>query len=124
MISYDHLDKYTIKEIFSEEQNKNHTQVLCPLDLKPWFLGLGIPEHQVTECDWWDDLEVTRLPETLDPSDEVSLKETLASPAHRKIIISAVPAQHFSGRTGFDFNKTLWAGWVVKSQDASYYFAG
>eukprot|EP00833_Pecoramyces_ruminatium_P002250 jgi/Orpsp1_1/1176282/evm.model.c7180000057027.1 len=118
---YDHLDKATIKEIYSEEQNKN-AQVLCPMDLKKWFLGLGIPEHQVTECDWWDDYDAIRIPTSIDTSDETALSEALADPANKKITISAVPAQHFSGRTGLDFNETLWVGWVFKSQDVSYYF--
>ncbi|ORX81422.1 Metallo-hydrolase/oxidoreductase [Anaeromyces robustus] len=139
---YDHLDKKTIKEIFSEKQNKNRTHIFCPLDLKKWFIGIGIPEKQVTECDWWDDYEVTRIPEVKNESTTSSLpnqenenknenenetnkneNENEKIPS-RKITISAVPAQHFSGRTGFDFNETLWAGWVVKSSDASYYFAG
>jgi len=121
---YDHLDKWTIQEIFAEEKNKNWTKILCPLDLKPWFLSLGIPEDQVIEFDWWDDVEVTRIPESVNTEEETSIQEALASPLNRKIVISAVPAQHFSGRTGFDFNKTLWSGWVVKSEDASYYYAG
>ncbi|ORX52542.1 Metallo-hydrolase/oxidoreductase [Piromyces finnis] len=120
---YDHLDKWTIQEIYAEEKNKK-AKVLCPLDLKPMFLSLGIPENQIIECDWWDDIEVTRIPESIDVNDEKALQESLTSPSNRKIIISAVPSQHFSGRTGFDFNETLWAGWVVKSQEASYYFAG
>jgi len=120
---YDHLDKYTIKEIFAEEQNKK-TQVLCPMDLKKWFVGLGIPENQVTECDWWDDHEVTRIPDSVDITNESALNEALNSPSNRKITICSVPAQHFSARTIFDRDQTLWAGWVIKSQDVSYYFAG
>jgi len=121
---YDHLDKYTIKEIFAEEKNKNRTQVLCPLDLKKWFVGLGIPEKQVTEFDWWDDYDVIRIPESVDINDEAALNEALNSPSNRKITICAVPSQHFSARSLFDRNETLWAGWVVKSQDVKYYFAG
>jgi len=121
---YDHLDKKTIKEIFAEKQNKNRTHIFCPKDLKKWFLSINIPDNQVTECDWWDDHEITKLPDTIDIKDESKLNETLTSPTSRKIIIGAVPCQHFSGRTGLDNNETLWAGWVVKSPDASYYFAG
>jgi len=120
---YDHLDKYTIKEIFAEEQNKK-TQVLCPMDLKKWFVGLGIPENQVTECDWWDDHEVTRIPDSVDITNESALNEALASPSNRKITICTVPAQHFSARSIFDRDQTLWAGWVIKSHDVSYYFVG
>ncbi|ORY87332.1 Metallo-hydrolase/oxidoreductase, partial [Neocallimastix californiae] len=122
---YDHLDKATIKEIYAEEQNKQHTHIFCPLDLKAWFVGLGIPENQVTECDWWDDYEALRLlPNAMTITNEEALSEALSESSHKKITISAVPAQHFSGRTGLDFNETLWVGWVVKSQEASYYFVG
>jgi len=120
---YDHLDKWTIQEIYAEEQNKK-AHVFCPLDLKKWFVGLGIPEDQVHECDWWDDNEVTRIPESIDISNETQLNEALASPSNRKITICTVPCQHFSARTLFDRDQTLWAGWIIKSQDVSYYFAG
>jgi len=120
---YDHLDKWTIKEIYAEEQNKK-THVFCPLDLKKWFVGLGIPENQVTECDWWDDNEITRLPDSVDVTNEAALNEALASPSNRKITICTVPSQHFSARSLTDRNKTLWAGWVIKSQDVKYFFAG
>ncbi|KAG4084441.1 Metallo-hydrolase/oxidoreductase [Neocallimastix lanati (nom. inval.)] len=119
---YDHLDKATIKEIYSEEKNKKAI-VFCPLGLKNWFIGIGIPEDQVTECDWWDDNEVSIIPDTVDITDEEALNNALNA-TDRKIIISAVPSQHFSGRTPFNLGKSLWAGWVVKSKDASYYFAG
>ncbi|OUM61841.1 hypothetical protein PIROE2DRAFT_12045 [Piromyces sp. E2] len=121
---YDHLDKYTIKEIFADKRNKKRTHIFCPLDLKKWFKGIGIPVDQVTECDWWDENEVTILPESVNISDENALNEALTSTNNRKITICTVPNQHFSGRSMSDSNQTLWAGWVVKSQDCTYYFAG
>ncbi|ORX42763.1 Metallo-hydrolase/oxidoreductase [Piromyces finnis] len=121
---YDHLDKKTIKEIFAEQQNKNKTHIFCPLDLKKWFISIGIPENQVTECDWWDEYEITRIDETIDIHNIDALNEALTSLSNRKLSINAVPSQHFSGRTGFDFNETLWVGWVIKSPEVSYFFAG
>jgi len=121
---YDHLDKYTIKEIFADKRNKDRTHIFCPLDLKKWFKGIGIPENQVTECDWWDENEVTSILESVNVSDENALNEALASSTNRKITVCTVPNQHFSGRSTSDSNQTLWAGWVVKSQDCTYYFAG
>jgi len=121
---YDHLDKKTIKEIFDEQQNKDRTHIFCPLDLKKWFISIGIPEKQVTECDWWDEHEVTRIEDSIDINNAEALNKALTSLSNRKLNISAVPCQHFSGRSGFDFNETLWAGWVVKSPNASYFFAG
>lgn len=38
--------------------------------------------------------------------------------------ICSVPALHFSSRGIFDRNKTLWCGYVIKSQDRIVYFAG
>jgi L-ascorbate metabolism protein UlaG (beta-lactamase superfamily) len=38
--------------------------------------------------------------------------------------VTAVPAQHFSGRTPFDRDKTLWCGFVLQTEDTSIYFAG
>ncbi len=122
LYSYDHLDKITIKKIYAEKKN-NKTKVFCPLGLKKWFIGLGIPENQVTECDWWDDYEIAQIPNEINVKNETVLKEALDT-SNKKIIISSVPCQHFSGRTAFDNGKSLWTGWVIKSQDTSYYFAG
>jgi L-ascorbate metabolism protein UlaG (beta-lactamase superfamily) len=36
----------------------------------------------------------------------------------------SVPLQHFSGRTPFERNRTLWSGWVVEGQRGKVFFAG
>jgi L-ascorbate metabolism protein UlaG (beta-lactamase superfamily) len=38
--------------------------------------------------------------------------------------ITAVPAQHFSARTPWDRNKSLWCGFVVRVDGVTFYFAG
>ena len=94
------------------------------MNLKKWFISIGIQENQVTECDWWDEHEVTCIPESINIKDEAKVNDALTSSSNRKLTIAAVPCQHFSGRSLSDRNETLWNGWVVKSPDASYFFAG
>ena len=38
--------------------------------------------------------------------------------------MTAVPAQHFSGRGRFDRNRALWSGFVVSGPAGAMYFAG
>jgi len=94
---YDHLDRPTILRLY-EQQSPNPPQFMVPLGVKQWFENEGI--HTVTELGWWDQTN------------------------YKKFKLTAVPAQHFSGRGLGDQNETLWAGWVLKSGSFSYYFAG
>lgn len=38
--------------------------------------------------------------------------------------LTAAPAQHFSGRTPWDRNRTLWASWVIQSGDQRIFYSG
>ncbi|HEY0714371.1 MAG TPA: MBL fold metallo-hydrolase, partial [Polyangia bacterium] len=55
----------------------------------------------VRELDWWQSADLA--PE---------------------VTVTAVPAQHFSGRGLFDRDATLWAGFVIKGPAGVSYFAG
>ncbi|RMF65566.1 MAG: MBL fold metallo-hydrolase [Calditrichaeota bacterium] len=69
-----------------------------PLGLARWFAKRGI--RDVVELDWWE-------------------TSTFAD-----LQITCVPSQHFSGRSLFDRNRTLWSGWVVESTAGRIFFAG
>jgi L-ascorbate metabolism protein UlaG (beta-lactamase superfamily) len=58
------------------------------------------PQGGIRELDWW--------------------QSTSAGGAE----ITAVPAQHFSARTPWDRNATLWCGYVVRVDGKTIYFAG
>ncbi|QCK16600.1 MBL fold metallo-hydrolase [Mangrovivirga cuniculi] len=92
---YDHLDLDSIKKL----KNK------C----SKWFVALGVSRHleqwgvassEITEFDWWDNINF------------------------EGIKITFTPSRHFSGRGLFDRAKSLWGGWVLKTDDHSIYWSG
>lgn len=92
---YDHLDAKTVSIL-----NRFHPQIewVVPDRLSPWFLKRGI--YNVKELTWWQ------------------------STQSHKCKITAVPAQHFSGRTFWDQNKTHWNGYVLECASKRIYFTG
>jgi N-acyl-phosphatidylethanolamine-hydrolysing phospholipase D len=100
VISHDHydaLDEQTIKRL-RQRPGGEKTRFYVPLGLKKWFTTRGI--DQVIEMDWWD--------------------------RHRdgNFEIIAVPVQHWSKRSIFSRNKTLWAGWVINANGFRFFFVG
>ena len=91
---YDHLDVATVKRLAAT----HHPLFVVPLGLKSWFAGLGITN--VDELDWWESRRIKGL------------------------TFTCLPAQHFSSRTLWDRNQTLWSGWAVASPTKKLFFAG
>lgn len=96
---YDHLDKPTVKKLHKKFPDISW---ISPKGTTKWFNRLGI--KNVMEFDWWDQKKL----------DNYALS------------ITAVPAQHFSGRHPFDVNKTPWLGYILEFQkhNKTLYFAG
>ncbi|TGL56427.1 MBL fold metallo-hydrolase [Leptospira ognonensis] len=92
---YDHLDMETVK-FFKTKTTKFITPLGVISHLKEW----GIPDDRLTELDWWDSLQI----------DDIE--------------IVCTPAQHFSGRKGFNANQTLWGSWVLIGKTERMYFSG
>jgi N-acyl-phosphatidylethanolamine-hydrolysing phospholipase D len=92
---YDHLDAKTVRHLKAFHPQ---TEWIVPAGLSPWFRRRGI--ERVSELRWWDRIDFPHLS------------------------ISATPAQHFSGRTLWDKNKTHWNGYVVESKRKKLYFTG
>lgn len=92
---YDHLDMESIK-FFKDKK----TQFVTPLGVGGHLKKWGISESRIFERDWWE------------------------SAIFEGITFTATPAQHFSGRTGFRDNETLWASWVIKTEKENIYFSG
>jgi N-acyl-phosphatidylethanolamine-hydrolysing phospholipase D len=71
---------------------------VVPLGLTPFFRRRGV--HAITELDWWQEASVGSL------------------------TIGCTPAQHFSGRTPWRRNRTLWCGWSFQTATRRVFFAG
>lgn len=93
---YDHLDLPSLHML--NEQPGGPPRYFVPLGLKPWLADEGI--DNVVEQDWWQYTDF------------------------RGLRIHQVPAQHFSARTPWDRNETLWGGFVVEHPELRFYFAG
>lgn len=92
---YDHLDLRTVRAL---RRANPDTVFYAPLGLAAWLRARGA-EH-VHELDWWQKREQGPLE------------------------IHCVPAQHWSARTLFDRNRTLWCGWLVRCGNFRFYFSG
>ncbi|MFC1815788.1 MBL fold metallo-hydrolase [Thermodesulfobacteriota bacterium] len=100
VISHDHydaLDKQSIVRLHQKSGGAN-TIFYVPLGLKNWFTRLGI--SSVVELDWWEQRQ------------------------EKNLRITAVPVQHWSKRSLFSRNKTLWAGWIIQSDTFRFFFCG
>jgi len=92
---YDHLDEASIREIAKIQPS---VEFLVPLGLKSLLEDWGA--RNVSELDWWQQVQ------------------------RKGVTIQPTPVQHWSKRTFFDRNKTLWSGWMVNWDDFSFYFTG
>ena len=92
---YDHLDAFTIRALARAHPA---ARWVAPLGVGELLTSLGV--SQVVELDWW---QSTNAADT---------------------IVTAVPAQHFSGRSLGSRDRTLWAGFAIASGGWRVLFAG
>ena len=84
---YDHLDLPSVRALAA--QPGGSPLFLVPLALEAWFADNGM--DRVEEYDWWQQRDTGQARFTL------------------------VPVQHWSKRTLWDANQTLWGGWVIEA---------
>ena len=92
---YDHLDYESIINL-KDKTKKFYTALGVGNHLVKWGVDPGLIE----EMNWWD---------------ETALED---------LNLVCAPARHFSGRSLFDRNATLWCSWIITSDSTNIYFSG
>ena len=92
---YDHLDLDSMERLIPKTK-QFYVALGCARHLMKW----GVDAQQIQEFDWWD------------------------SKVFEDIQITFTPTRHFSGRGLRDRAKSLWGGWVIKTENENIYFSG
>jgi len=92
---FDHLDSATVRQLL---RRFPQLTFFVPLGLGAWCRRRGA--KQVVELDWWQ------------------------SYLYEGLVFTAVPAQHWSMRSLWDRNRSLWCGWVFEGQNQRFWFSG
>jgi L-ascorbate metabolism protein UlaG (beta-lactamase superfamily) len=92
---YDHLDHATITAMAHWK-----SKFIVPLGIGADLAYWGVPESQIVELDWWQQTQLAG------------------------IVIHCTPARHASGRTLFDKDRTLWAGYALIGPEHRVFFSG
>ena len=91
---YDHMDMPTLKRLVK----KFHPRALTSLGNSGNLKDAGF--ESAMEFDWWKSVKVSE-----------------------DVTVTLVPAQHFSMRSFWDRNETLWGGFVISGPSGNVYFA-
>lgn len=92
---FDHLDADAIRRLAPKVE-----VFITPLGVGDRLIAWGVEPARVRQLDWWGETRVGG------------------------VRLAAVPAQHFSGRSLLDEDRTLWASWVIKAEGLSLFFSG
>ena len=99
LLSHDHYDHFDDGTVRALARRFPDASWCAPLGVAKRLRARGA--RTIHECDWWDRIE---------PLPSVQL--------------DCVPAQHFSGRTPFDRDRTLWCGWTIATGTHRICFVG
>ncbi len=92
---YDHLDYGSILKL-KDKVKRFYVPLGLGAHLKEW----GVSAEKIIELDWWEEV------------------------VQDGVVFKCAPAQHFSGRGVTDRMTTLWASWVIKSDQENIFFSG
>ncbi len=96
----DHLDKPSVMAVDA----RFSPRYVVPVGVDRYLRAWGVPAQMIQTLEWWGSC----APE----------------PGLSALKVSLVPAQHWSQRTPFDRNTSLWGGFVLEGREHRVYFAG
>lgn len=97
---YDHLDRATIEQLAVLLKNER-TRFVSSLGLRKYLESWGIAPERIAELNWGQST-------SLGPD----------------CTITATPARHFSGRSLWKKNETLWSSFVIRGPRHNVFFGG
>lgn len=102
LLSHNHYDHFDVPTVAALVRVFPRAAWAVPLRMAEVLRGIGA--GPVTEFDWWE-------------RKDLATEGGVAT-------VTAVPAQHFSGRTPFDRDATLWCGYALEAGSRRVLFAG
>lgn len=97
-ISHNHRDHLDLASIRAIAHRNPTVQFLVPLGTAAWFERQSIA--RVREFSWWESF------------------------CQHELTATFLPAYHWSGRTLFDYNRSLWGSWLLRVGGHTIYFGG
>lgn len=98
LLSHDHYDHFEHGTVRHLARSHPDATWCAPLGVAARLRMRGV--LRIVERDWWTS---ARIGETA---------------------VTCLPAAHFSGRTPFDRDRTLWCGWAIEARGRRIYFVG
>jgi L-ascorbate metabolism protein UlaG (beta-lactamase superfamily) len=92
---YDHLDMHTVQQL-----SQRGTMFFVPLGIGAHLQAWGVPEAQIHDLEWWQEVPL------------------------QGVRIVSTPSRHYSGRGLTDKNATLWTSWSVIGARHRFYVSG
>jgi L-ascorbate metabolism protein UlaG (beta-lactamase superfamily) len=97
IISHNHRDHLDLKSIELLKKHNPHIKILLPFGDARYF---DSSTTKTVEHAWWQTTQ------------------------YNTIGFTFLPARHWSQRTPFDYNKSLWGSWMIQDDNHTIYFAG